>query len=457
MLSTLNDDCIYKILEWVPLDDLCSLSRTCKRLQALCDNHFRRRLPNEAHKEVQVQVAINGKLRCKKYVTYFDNFITNLSILGGALRFDENVLVNFIRTKCDQNLHQITIFGKLRLVPFCVEIQDFLRNVEIVQFKTRVDEGEDESTFLKYCPKLTTLNLLQFQYKKNVCAILQQKYEKLRHFHFLSAHTVKAETLQTFFQKNNNIQCISWEFSSSTYNETAIMMECVVNFALNLEHFHLDIDWKLMEHYELLCGYLARLCDQKNFKSLELGGLRAQPLHLRRLSNLKQLKKINFSGNIGTLSSFVTALIPLTQLKIIVFRYLRGEDNRMQWSTIDELSSIVDGTQNIALPQIEEILIEESEEKQLFTYLMQFARHWVNLKKITVRKSRYRPCNETFHVAELNWARMKLANARELTIFTDIAGNATNWDNDLVKLKFVEPEPVLNETLFKEHCMVSLE
>lgn len=100
-----NDDCIYKILEWLPLNDVCFCSQACKRLQALCENHFRRKYPNLANQEFRVNVLRNANLYVyswANYVKYFRNFIKNIIIYPWSL--DENKelalcrVANFIKT-----------------------------------------------------------------------------------------------------------------------------------------------------------------------------------------------------------------------------------------------------------------------------------------------------------------------------------------------------------------------
>lgn len=45
--TTLVDDCVYEILNWLNLDDLCAISRTCKKLRRLSAHEFQRKYPDK--------------------------------------------------------------------------------------------------------------------------------------------------------------------------------------------------------------------------------------------------------------------------------------------------------------------------------------------------------------------------------------------------------------------------
>lgn len=110
----LNDDCVLKILEWLLLDDICLLSTTCKRLQALCEKQFRRQCPKEANAELVIFPNSNRHLSVlpsANYIKCFRNFIKNLTIQPFNEQNEEFVsrFANFVKAKCDQILHSICI------------------------------------------------------------------------------------------------------------------------------------------------------------------------------------------------------------------------------------------------------------------------------------------------------------------------------------------------------------
>lgn len=444
-LSMLNDDCILKILEWLPLDDLCLFSRTCKRLQALCGIEFRRTFSNEANRDVEIRLLSNGKLRYENYVKYFQNFIKSLFIRSGVHKHHK-AIVSFVKDKCDPNLQEITICGDLKLVPFCEKIESFLKTVEIVQLKSRRKKGRDESTFLKYCPNLTTISLHDLWHEENVDAILEEKYQKLKIFYWQRPRLDqrRAEKFKIFLQQNAQIQCMELIFgfveaNAQIKDQQRIAMigdiQTIVDFAINLEHLSLNLNEVFTQSSEQICGYLKVLCDRDTFKSLHLefrdGHLLT--LHANQLANFKQLTKISLAA--GKVVDLLRAVLPMVYLKSIVIRSgITLETMQLRTPVPVPFFGYTAPTTFVVLPQIEELTIEVANAQESLALIMQVARYWVNLKKILMPG-----INATsFPIAELNRERMKLTNACELTIFTDAMDIATNADHNLVKLKCVK-------------------
>lgn len=458
MLTILNDDCIDKILEWLSLDDLFSCSRTCKRLQALCENHFRRKFSNEVKIEI-----VNGKLVCKRYVKYFNNFVKNLTISMESSYCNNAepsnlALINFVKTKCDQNLNKITIAGDWSLVPFCEQIENYLRNVEIVQFMTRTRSGHDEETFLKYCPSITKLTLYDMAHGENVNSILQQTYHQLKHFHcmYVKPMNMNPETMKMFFQRNDKIQCVVWKFLDHKCDERQdeAKLQCiatVVDYALYLEHLFLVIDPAMADWFGPIFSYLEVLCDRENFKSLEMefdseeAAKKVLGSHANQLASFKKFTKIRLSG--VPIHKVIKELGSLVHLEMIVWFYpdhFYEDFDSCLWMK----NHVAEG---FALPQIKELQIEgKIHELILLHFVTQFVSQCPNLKRIW-----WPQCNSfnlMSRITELCRARETLKDACELTIFSDYE---TNLDHKLVKFKFVEFETGFEQSMFSKCCMPS--
>lgn len=426
---------------WLSLEELCIFSRTCKRLQRLSENHFLRKYPYEASRELWIGIKIDGKVWVSPsdyYVKYFYNFVNKLTIYERDNFEERNLklrdkqltfshISNFVKTKCDQNLHKICIVGDLKLTQsFCRGIENFLLNVQIVQFIDRREECQfcqDKATFLRYCPNVAKLILSDSNNMNSVNAMFQQKCHRLTHFYYLDGLVVglNSEKLGTFFQTNENIQCVAWEFSQ--YDDGDFAENCVVesirtlDYAINLQRLFLVTTAPLTKCFGDVCRYLSMLCERENFKSLEIKfvheeGAKALKSHANALANLKQLTKINLH------SIRLTQLIPeLRSMIYLKFMFLHW----CQYTISD--------AQNVSLPQIEEVQIAKGDEK---LFVMHFVKQCTNLKRILVTGY------TKFDIAELNRARASLESACELTIFTNIKENATNLDYKLVKVKLVK-------------------
>lgn len=454
----------------MPLDDLCLLSRTCKRLQALCESHFRRKYPNKANTEVQVGIGFDGKLRISPYENYvkcFYKFVKNVHIYVWTFQQedfeDEEInlppVLNFIKTKCDKNLHRIVIEENIALVPFCKKIKKFLRSVEIVQFMNRNENGQNEVKFLNYCPNVTKLILQDGVNDSN--ALLQQRLSKLKHFYYINSFAVdlNTEKLRTFFQKNDNIRSVAWRFDYSDEEARALACIQTVDYTTNLEHLFLLICSLLAERFSIICSYLYHLCNRGKFKLLEieferLEGAAALKSNVNSLVNLNQLTKIHLSSL--RLSEVMPALRSLVHLKVIILNYLSTEDDWDEWLDSDNLTDLVDKTQNMDLPHIEEVHLVDIDDEQVYIYVLLLIRHWVHLKRM-LHPASYNNGTK-FHVDMLDRERKKLKDACKLTILTNHDGNEANMAHDLVKLKVVEFEydcNTKNATAFQKYYMKS--
>lgn len=389
-------------------------------------------------------------------------------ICGWYLNHNKELILsrvsNFIKSKCDHNLHKIGIKGDMELVPLAKEIKKFLYNVEVVEFIAR--NGHDEALFLRYCPNVAKLSIGPHIVAKNVEPIVQQKYHRLTHFYYDidNAKYLNAIKWESFFQKNDKIECVVLQRSDIMYNDDlcdhAVLRIKALDYALNLQILFLSIGQRLTERFDVICNYLNVLCARQNFKSLEIEfsgseGYYALNSHANQLANLKQFTKIHLRSI--ELTAVMSALRSLIHLKTVVMYDVGG--GRVY--SLDELIDVVDGTHNMELAGVEEVLIEGIGHA-LLTRLTQLVRHWINLKRIMVpvnvwwRHSGLKQTN--FETSYLNRIRGKLKNASALTIYTNHKVNATNLQHELVKLKlvkFVHYESDCNGSPLQPYRMIS--
>lgn len=455
------------------MEDLCRCSRTCKRLQTLCENQFRREYRSE---EMLLIIEIDGTLRLRtryyECVKYFNNFVNRLKISfvhhnceeqrskGSGL--DLSPVTNFMKMKCKENLLRFAIIGNVDLVLLCSEVEKLLCNVEIVQIIFRSRHERNEAEFLKFFPNVTTLHLCRSFYitnanaKENVDAILEHKYDQLTTFQFVScdALSLNDEKLKIFFQANDKIESLALSFDlhidvdhpPMDRNDCTVKFFQTLDYATNLQYFYLSVDVPLTKSFGDIRNYLDILCDRKNFKTLVIAFL-FQPgsnflkSHVADLAKWKQLTKIHLYCI--PLNDVLPSLRSLVHLKELVLHHpcLRYHSFHLNTNT-DAIAE-----QNIVLPQVEEIQIEEScYDHDVDYHVEQFVGHWMNLKRLLMPG-----CRKTFAIAELNRTRENLANACELKLFTDNKHNATNWDYKLVKLECVRFEEDC-ESAFQTYC-----
>lgn len=275
-------------------------SRTNKHFRGLCEDYFHRRYKREATEKVIVEFDYFGKLRYQQYVKYFKNFIENIQINGWVYHPNQPIfLVSFMRSKCSENLHTICIVGDIDLKCFRDEtVKSCLCNVRVVEFNDRLEDTQDEATFLKCCPKLTKLILRFNIHVKKIEAVLNENYSELTHFDCVRCDMLNAEK---FFEVNNKIKLVSWQplFRYGGNASKDEHLKCILSLknALNLKSLFLSVKDFLLEKMEDICEFLNILCDRDNFASLELQlfsdrGLLELSVRARQVGTWKQLTKM---------------------------------------------------------------------------------------------------------------------------------------------------------------------
>lgn len=433
-------------------------SQTCTRLQALCDNHFRRKYPNEGTNEVEMEVEDNEIIYRGRndYIKYFFYFIQNVKIYASESKctFNQNNewaqrMADFFEFKCSRKLHRICVKGYMELLPWCKEIEHFLCNVEIVECIDDSRRGQDMLTFLKFCPNVKKLILNGCIHVENVDAVLGQKYEQLTHFSYINGGQMhfNPEQLKIFFETNHKVQCVALKCVDRNDDLNLVTsrnvnyFQTMATYATNLKHLFLTIGGTITKCFDSVCSQLNILCERDNFQSLVMRfdydyGANTLQLYSNRMANWKQLTKVYLMRI--RLIDVIPALRSLVHLKILVLTedgwFMVPDTNHM-----DNFDKIIDtsvGTQNFALPQVEEVLIDCMKNSlSISNLLMLFTRHWSSLKRVLVPSN---GCDVQFDVAGLIRARKKLESACDVTIFTNHDGNSTNLQHDLIKLKIVE-------------------
>lgn len=189
-------------------------------------------------------------------------------------------VIEFFKTKCDEKLQK----GYIDLVPLFKEIDNFLCNVEVVQF---IDDdgngkkGQDMVAFLKFCPNMTKLVLRDCIHEENVHAVLQQKYRHLTHFSYINGSVLNLppEQLKIFYETNPTDQCLTWKWQEINCDESDVDLHLINNrsvqciqsmtaYATNLEHLFLKVSGTLTKCFDDICSQLDALCERVNFKSL---------------------------------------------------------------------------------------------------------------------------------------------------------------------------------------------
>lgn len=153
----MNDDCIDRICDLLPLDDLSSMGKTCKRVQCVAGEYFQRHYPNNY---VRIQAFHRRSVFYthpnEKYVDGLQPFIRNVSMQVNK----GSACVNYLKTNFCDNLREITLHGiHCELdVSHGLVIKDQLKRLESIKF-VNCSIGDIYEIFLRHCQQLKHLGI----------------------------------------------------------------------------------------------------------------------------------------------------------------------------------------------------------------------------------------------------------------------------------------------------------
>lgn len=409
---------------------------------------------------MQVKIDDNGKLSVPSFAVnhlkHFNNIIGNITISSFNYKKDKATkltnLTSFMLTKCAQRLRKICIIGDMELTQFGQNISNILSNVTTVKFGNR-GGSVDEAKFLSLCPNLKILILGTEINRKNVNAILKQRYHKLTKFCYLydNGNNLNPENLQKFF-RINQMEHFVWtpRIDDSCRNNFVKCFEAI-GFAEHLTHFRLCFSNQLQKFtihdFNYMYDELNQLCNRESFQVLEIeliAGLfskdppddnRTLFSRLRLFGNLRKLAKIHFH-RFGILTT-MPVIRELIYVRSVVFERCplkrlqrRPERKRFGEAIFEESNNGLDDYVTMEAPHIREVTIN-NDDRDLTNVCLPLVRHWRNLETIFAPVGKYGVC--AVDVAELNEARKELMDACELTIISKY--KCEKQDCEMVKLR----------------------
>lgn len=255
------------LLDYLSLRDLHSLSRTCKAMEEIAGEFFRKNYSNlrtvcskdtikffrAAVKDKRLHETKNAGLKMHG----FNKFITSLEI-------NDISLFPYKYISCHAG--QFEYLKKLSIADVTPEIvlfiEPILDNIEVLTIKyCRMDQSLYE-LILRYCPKLKRLNInMDITSKKSRPANdwLLEKYPNLEHLQLFMNRCANLNDLNTFFKHNPNVR----NFSCNTY--------VISSFSIHQPEFKLDtLEVKRIPRCEHLWKQLKKLHDQCFYKRLHI-------------------------------------------------------------------------------------------------------------------------------------------------------------------------------------------
>lgn len=382
--SHLSDDCLGIKFEYLSLDDLINVSKTCKDLKRSAATFF-------------------GK-----------NFITRMRMqLGNIFTDDFRIQIN----RFSANVRHILVEGKdmrifapgrfqsLKEIEFNVEslthtdrLQLVLNNVETLKFIWCEFESDFHEIFLRHCGELKRLYLKDTEMDPRIIIgrsndWLYKVYPSLEHFEFIS--TRKFDQVIDFLRANPKIHTFSTSDNFLIANKEKILSSKLELNVLAVLHGETTM---LKTSMNEIVNQLSTLRYQGFFKLLHLYAhskinLSSYPANL--LSVVEVLHILNGLQKVA-LSPFVN----LVKLYIFAANQITDLDNA--WSKLRNFEHIFFSFETIS-------------------NILPFLEHLPKLQKVqieTVKDGLYfSRTKNSISLSTLNQARKKLLNARKVTIF----------------------------------------
>ncbi|XP_031637166.1 uncharacterized protein LOC116349734 [Contarinia nasturtii] len=413
----MNDDVLYALCQRLPLKDLCSISRTCTRLQQLAGECYQRRYPNN---RVDIEVynwttpndtEIKPKweyrtLPKEDYAKAFRGYIRNVSLFMFNMNADPMNAFRFLKSNCYANLRELTLYRIVcKTESYGKLIQTQLKTLESIYF-VNCHIYDLYGAFLKHCPALRQIFIQETRIVKD-CTMEWTKhhYPQLKHFTYHS-HNVLVDSLDDFLGHNpqiTNIVC------SSTKLYRLLQQK---KFPLNLLHVKLDREYK----FHVLSYEMERYCALGILKRLEVSFLngwepsRFEIGRVAELSPLTQLQGLHVK-QVAKKLNFANFLEGFKQLKVLSI----GIDH-ISKKLLQVLSR---------LPNLEELHLTSSWTSEnvcglrFKEFVRPFAVHATNIKIICIRNVTSTALITGNDVVAIHTLRKNTTNPRPITIYLD--------------------------------------
>lgn len=429
---SINVDCMFKILNFLTIDDLCSVGETCSSLKSICGDYFSLKHPNKAI-ILDRHLIRNGK-STDRAVNCFQYYIKNMEARRYATdgyhnddsRWNNYNLFDQIPKYSGGHLKNI-IFRDVEFhKTFAAEMKNTLRDVESITFMScegPICQPNFYVKILEHCKNLTSLKIHDRHRNKLLHLLLARTFPMLNHieFRYVKATETFTEKLKDFFSLNRIIT-FTWHFifgSPSVSDKTFVKM--VVENAIHLEELYISFDRYV--DLSLIYEDLKALCNRKEFKRLEIkfNANRAKNILVQNgecLASLDALKGLHFDFAINP-RIFEKLIASTENIKIL---QLFNVPKSRKYATISFEKFV----------NLEELIIRKLES---LTFLQQFICYSPKLKKVLIIVCAisgfdfYIFSEETHQL--FNKEREKLENACKLKIYT----NDERYTNDECKMR----------------------
>lgn len=380
--DSLDDECIINIFDWLPINDLCRLRVTCKRLYLLANEHYQK-----TYKQLVASYEMNfdedavENVNSNKYRRSFASLAQKIVCKHGVENLSD------IASKLNQNIKYIEFWSfKIRSDSNDLHLKDQLESVKAINVLILSD---------RLLQLFTNLEYIAFGDAKK----LSGSYPMLKQFDW---QYPCFKHLEGFFQRHPNIKTFS-SYDYNPYKTTKWLLKTGIKFD-NLV-LRIGKEWNEWNHdRKQVFKNIHSLYENQQIKALHLRIVDIDFLLNPKFQSLKFVESIetDLCGELYSADKIVNAFESLPNLKFMILN-----PERKQHKHYFELLAQ-------KLDKLEEF------HTDAFHYIddvIPFVRHSKNLKCIYINHCNGSMYENTTTLQMLDKHRRKLKNACKLTIY----------------------------------------
>lgn len=404
----LNAKCVGDIFQYLSLEDLYSISCTCKSMQKMAGIQFQRDYSNHS---ITIELTQNDAIQilCEgNYDLHFSSSIQNVTVTSYIFERDPLPLFNYMKSNCCPKLKEIQL-TRLNLkenFDYGALIKGQLRNLDSIAFN-RCTIDDIHKQLLKYCMHLKHLRIKENGSDKNSCAPWKRRpYRELENLTFWGSNENSYNELCIFFSLNlhvKNVNCMNVK-----------VIESVLKHATNLEHIviHCEKPEQLDEITNLL-GLRSERFQRFELVFQYTYDLSEIPGNVKCIERLSLLPAFQGFHGLHDLNEMLvrTVLLPLSNLRTLSLK-LKLDDELLVWQLVQQFSQLECFRMYICMST-------KCFGMTFKTLALPFMMTSKNLKQMIVSFSGGSNVTQQNDLVDLNEARSKLNGACACTIYMD--------------------------------------
>lgn len=397
-IFALNADCFEEIFDNLSLKDLHSFGQTCKTLQRIGGEYFKRNYKSAEKFSGNdgihtVYSDENGATNERTQTSGFNRYINYISHY-----YDEFEPLRYIQSHSDEfeSINHIYLVCLMINAAKIEYFQQILPKIEVIQIRQCTLEGDFNEILLQFCKHLKRLYIqddLGDIIDETGNAWLLQHYSTLEHVQLTTRYPFRIHELSGFFERNANIRSFSTSSRCLWENRNELLVSPAKFQRLEIQM--LDNFYRDLIDIRSICDLLNQLHARGFYNRLHLCVKRVDQKWSDQIIGLKGLENLSIR-HFGECHK----LTQLTQLIDLII---------LDGGTATDMDTLANGLRNL-----ERVFIQNVTYNQMIPFI----RRSKKLNKFKVIPKEDACFNGgVIKLATLNREREKLTDARKVTVY----------------------------------------